>query len=82
MTVYLTNITAYYQDTVDLTALATLPQATINTANLMKNNFFPLEVIADIAQINGDAVKGLYLSKNLVTKRAATRPAQLRLRAC
>ncbi len=68
LTVYLTNITAYYQDTVDLTALATLPQATINTANLMKNNFFPLEVIADIAQINGDAVKGLYLSKNLVTK--------------
>jgi uncharacterized protein (TIGR03437 family) len=45
------------------------PQAPINTANLAKNNFFPLEVVADIVQINGDnTVKGLYLSKNLVTK--------------
>ena len=68
LTVHLVNVTAYYQDTVDLTLLATLPQDGINTANLAKNNFFPLEVVADIAQINGDTVKGLYLSKNLVTK--------------
>ena len=68
-TVHLANVTAYYQDTVALSTLATLPLAPINTANLAKNNFFPLEVVADIVQINNDnTVKGLYLSKNLVTK--------------
>ena len=69
LTVHLANVTAYYQDTVALATLASLPQAPINTATLAKNNFFPLEVVADIVQINDDnTVKGLYLSKNLVTK--------------
>jgi hypothetical protein len=75
LTVHLANVTAYYQDTVDLTSLATLPAAPINTANLAKNNFFPLEVVGDIVQINDDTtVKGLYLSKNLVTKSSPTAP--------
>jgi uncharacterized protein (TIGR03437 family) len=69
LTVYLANVTAYYQDTVDLMSLAALPDVPIDTANLVKNNFFPLEVVGDIVQINDDiTVKGLYLSKNLVTK--------------
>jgi uncharacterized protein (TIGR03437 family) len=76
LTVHLANVTAYYQDTVDLTTLATLPAAPINTANLTKNNFFPLEVAGDIVQINDDTtVKGLYLSKNLVTKSSPTASA-------
>jgi len=76
LTVHLANLTAYYQDTVDLTTLATLPAAPINTANLTKNNFFPLEVAGDIVQINDDTtVKGLYLSKNLVTKSSPTASA-------
>ena len=75
LTVCLANVTAYYQDTVDLMSLATLPAAPINTANLAKNNFFPLEVVGDIVQINDDTtVKGLYLSKNLVTKSSPTAP--------
>ena len=75
LTVHLANVTAYYQDTVDLTSLATLPAAPINTANLAKNNFFPLEVVGDIVQINDDiTVKGLYLSKNLVTKSSPAAP--------
>ena len=75
LTVHLANVTAYYQDTVDLTLLATLPAAPINLANLAKNNFFPLEVVGDIVQINDDTtVKGLYLSKNLVTKSSPTAP--------
>jgi hypothetical protein len=75
LTVHLANVTAYYQDTVDLASLATQPAAPINTANLAKNNFFPLEVVGDIVQINDDTtVKGLYLSKNLVTKSSPTPP--------
>ena len=75
LTVHLANVTAYYQDTVDLMSLATLPAAPINTANLAKNNFFPLEVVGDIVQINDDTtVKGLYLSKNLVTKSSPAAP--------
>ena len=73
LTVHLANVTAYYQDTVDLTLLARQPTAPINTANLANNNFLPLEVVGDIVQINDDtAVKGLYLSKNLVTKSSPT----------
>jgi hypothetical protein len=76
LSVYLANVTAYYQDTVDLTLLARQPNAPINTANLAKNNFLPLEVVADIVQINDDTtVKGLYLSKNLVTKSSPTAAA-------
>ena len=75
LTVHLANVTAYYQDTVDLALLATLPTAPINTANLANNNFFPIEVIGDIVQINDDTtVKGLYLSKNLVTESSPTAP--------
>ena len=71
LTVHLANVTAYYQDTVDLTSLAKQPTAAINLANLANNNFFPLEVVGDIVQINDDTtVKGLYLSKNLVTRSA------------
>jgi hypothetical protein len=73
LTVHLANVTAYYQDTVDLIALGKLPLAPINTANLSSNNFFPLEVIGDIVQINSDTtVKGLYISKNLVTRSSPT----------
>ena len=76
LTVHLANVTAYYQDTVDLMLLATLPAAPITTANLAKNNFFPLEVVGDMVQINDDiTVKGLYLSKNLVTKSSPVAPA-------
>jgi len=73
LTVSLANLTAYYQNTVDLSSLATKPDALINTADLANNNFFPIEVVGDIVQINDDnTVKGLYLSKNLVTQSSPT----------
>jgi hypothetical protein len=68
LTLELQNLTAYYQDTVDLSALAKKKKDPINLNNLAHNNFFPLEVVGDIVSINGDtSVTGLYLSKNLVT---------------
>jgi hypothetical protein len=75
LTIHLANVTAYYQDTVDLMSLATLADVMgINAKALLAagHNFFPLEVIADIVQINDDNVKGLYLSKNLVTVSSPT----------
>ena len=73
LTVNLANVTAYYQDTVDLTLLATLA---IDPMMGNPKNFPPLEVVGDIVQINDDTtVKGLYLSKNLVTKSSPTAAA-------
>jgi uncharacterized protein (TIGR03437 family) len=69
LTVHVANVTAYCQDTVNLASLATLPTAPLSPTT----NMFPLEVVGDIVQINDDpTVKGLYLSKNLVTKSSPT----------
>ena len=73
LTVHLANVTAYYQDTVDLALLATLPTAPINTANLAKNNFLPLEVVGDIVQINDDTkVKGLWRTRHYPSTQCRT----------
>ena len=73
LTVHLANVTAYCQDTVNLASLATLRSAPLSPTT----NMFPLEVVGDIVQINDDTtVKGLYLSKNLVTKSSPTATTQ------
>ncbi len=65
LTVQLENVTAYFQDAVDLTSLAKQITPVSITA---PNNFASIEVVGDIVSINSDPnVKGLYLSKNIVT---------------
>jgi hypothetical protein len=77
LTIHLANVTAYYQNTVTLNRLAKSKKFAIDTTKLKGNNFFPLEVVADIVQINNDAVKGLYLSKNRVTFSAPPTPGKM-----
>ena len=75
LTVHLDNVTAYYQDNADLRAFARTQTDTITDPDPTNNNnnFFMLEVVGDITQINDDtAVRGLYLSKNVVTKSSPT----------
>jgi hypothetical protein len=79
LTVQLENLTAYYQDTVDLAQLAMQPEVSITASTTPGSqtenfyNMFPLELVGDIASINGDPTgTGLYLSKNLVTISSTT----------
>ena len=79
LTVQLENLTAYYQDTVDLAQLAMQQEVSIASSGKPGSqtenfyNMFPLLLVGDIVGINGDTtVTGLYLSKNVVTVSSTT----------
>jgi hypothetical protein len=71
LTIDLANLVEYYQDTSDLSKLGSNPSVTppaIGTAQ----SFFPIEVVADIVSVNGQPVKGLYISQNRLINASAT----------
>jgi hypothetical protein len=79
LTVQLENLTAYYQDTVDLAQLAMQQEVSIASSGKPGSqtenfyNMFPLLLVGDIVGINDDTtVTGLYLSKNIVTISSTT----------
>jgi hypothetical protein len=71
LTIDLANFVEYYQDTADLSTLATNPSVTTPAIGNGKN-FFAITILADIVSVNGQPVKGIYTSQNRVVSSSPT----------